>query len=669
MSGASIPDSSVAETLKAMQQTMSEMSQKFSDVEKAVDTLKTTQVSLGQSVNTIQSRVRSLGAGNTMGVRRSMFNTPSSRVRNETNEQTTPDPAIQPVEEETQLEDEDQLVDQYDQESFDQLETMRKVSQELKEMKSKFHQATSSEPDINRVIEEARRTPFIPRIANLRIKDSRKLKLDPYSGLEDPKSYLAAFLIAAGRVELDEADEDAGYCKLFSENLCGQALMWFTQLEPGSINNFDELSAVFLKQYSILMDKSVSDADLWNLTQGPNESLRTFITKFKGVLSKLPRISQQSALSALRKGLWHDSRFKEDLILHKPDTIQDALFRANNWMEVEDEKESFAKRNKQAKPAVTFPTKKFEPRENQGPKKFGSQPLNNTVGKQFQGKRRSNTWIRDESLYCDIHKVTGHLTKDCSVLKKHLAELWASGDLSKFKIEDFVKEYHEAKDNPKDQNLKRPRQSNEEEPRSLKGKINVILGGSKLCRDTISAIKKHRRNVLLKANLGEEIDFQGASISFDEEETRHLERPHDDALVITLDVANFEVSRILIDTGSSVDLIFLGTLERMGISRADIVGPPSPLVAFTSESAMSLGTIKLPVLAKNVSKIVDFVVFDKPAAYNIILGTPWIYQMKAVPSTYHQCIKFPTPSGVETIRGSQEASRTCYLTSHRLKIQ
>ncbi|AED93862.1 unnamed protein product [Arabidopsis thaliana] len=33
-------------------------------------------------------------------------------------------------------------------------------------------------------------------------------------------------------------------------------------------------------------------------------------------------------------------------------------------MEVEDKKEIFAKRNKPAKPAVTFPTKKFEPREN-----------------------------------------------------------------------------------------------------------------------------------------------------------------------------------------------------------------------------------------------------------------------------------------------------------------
>ena len=167
----------------------------------------------------------------------------------------------------------------------------------------------------------------------------------------------------------------------------------------------------------------------------------------------------------------------------------------------------------------------------------------------------------------------------------------------------------------------------------------------------------------------EEVNYQGTSISFDEEETRHLERSHDDALVITLDVANFEVSRILVDTGSSVDLIFLGTLERMRISRANIVGPPSPLVVFTSESAMSLGTIKLRVLAGKMSKIVDFVVFDKPTTYNIILGTPWIYQMKAVPSTYHQCIKFPTPSGVETIQGDQEALRTCYLVSHRLKIQ
>ncbi|KAL1225358.1 hypothetical protein V5N11_009016 [Cardamine amara subsp. amara] len=106
----------------------------------------------------------------------------------------------------------------------------------------------------------------------------------------------------------------------------------------------------------------------------------------------------------------------------------------------------------------------------------------------------------------------------------------------------------------------------------------------------------------------------------------------------------------------------------MRINRADIVGPPPPLIAFISEISMSLETIRLPVLAARVSKIVEFTIFDRTAVYNIILDTPWIYQMKLVPSTYHQCVKFPTSTRIRTIKGDQEVSRSCYLTSDRLKI-
>ena len=126
---------------------------------------------------------------------------------------------VQPEDWETQLVSEDQFADQHEQENLYQLVTMRKVRREMKEMRSKFHQATSSELDINRVIKKARRPPFIPQIASLRIRDSRKLNLEMYNGLEDPKSYLAAFLIVARRVDLDEAEKDARYYKLFSENL------------------------------------------------------------------------------------------------------------------------------------------------------------------------------------------------------------------------------------------------------------------------------------------------------------------------------------------------------------------------------------------------------------------------------------------------------------------
>jgi len=67
--------------------------------------------------------------------------------------------------------------------------------------------------------------------------------------------------------------------------------------------------------------------------------------------------------------------------------------------------------------------------------------------------------------------------------------------------------------------------------------------------------------------------------------------------------------------------------------------------------------------------MIKFTVFDHPIAYNMILRTPWLYEMKAVPSTYHQCVKFPNPIGVKQILGSQRTSRMCYMIGHKLKIK
>ena len=48
-------------------------------------------------------------------------------------------------------------------------------------------------------------------------------------------------------------------------------------------------------------------------------------------------------------------------------------------------------------------------------------------------------------------------------------------------------------------------------------------------------------------------------ISFMDDEARCLIHPHTDALVVTLSVANEKVFRILIDTGSSADILFVST--------------------------------------------------------------------------------------------------------------
>ncbi|KAG7533254.1 Retrotransposon gag domain [Arabidopsis thaliana x Arabidopsis arenosa] len=590
--------------------------ERLNSIEQTLTSVQTTQTKLSNAQNTISSCLDNLSSARTTTYPRRLFQTPAQNRSGSTqtpptgrpastSNQTTVGDGSNPTEDENPQNQGNPAIDEgllMEEPDVILSDDFVKVRQELDEMKSKFHQATSSAPEIDRVIEETRRTPFTSRISNLRIKDSRKVKLPTYDG--------------------------------------------FTQLEPESIDSFKELSSAFLKQYSMFMEKATSDADLWNLTQGQNEPLRKYIAKFKEVIAKIPGVSHAAALSALRNGIWHESRFREEIIINRPSTIQDALFRATNWMEAEEEKLSLAKKHRPAKLVVGNPTKK--------------------------GRYNSpNTWVRDESAYCDIHRVNGHSTKDCSVLKKHLTELWAAGELANFNIEEFVESYHKEKEDSEASNPpeKKHKPNGPGTPNTPKKRIDIIMGGSKLCQDSIRSIKRHKKSAAIQTAVGFQSNEQTPSISFDNSDTQGLTGPHDDALVITLDVANFEVTRCLIDTGSSVDLIFLSTLQRIGISKADIIGPPAPLVAFTSNTSMSLGNIKLPVLAAGVPKIVEFIVFDRPAAYSIILGTPWIYQMKAIPSTYHQCVKFPTPAGIRTIRGDQETSRSCYLMGHRLKLK
>ena len=88
-------------------------------------------------------------------------------------------------------------------------------------------------------------------------------------------------------------------------------------------------------------------------------------------------------------------------------------------------------------------------------------------------------------------------------------------------------------------------------------------------------------------------------------------------------------------------------------SPSEIAEDPNPVVGLLGEATMTLGTINLSVKAGSMTKIVEFLVIDRPASYKVIIGTLWLNSMQAVPSTYHLCLKFPTPRGIETIWGDQ----------------
>ena len=78
-----------------------------------------------------------------------------------------------------------------------------------------------------------------------------------------------------------------------------------------------------------------------------------------------------------------------------------------------------------------------------------------------------------------------------------------------------------------------------------------------------------------------------------------------------------------------------------------------------------VGTVTLSVVVgvypQQVTKDMNFLVVDCSSSYNAIIGRPILNSWKAVTSTYHLSIKFPTEHRVEQVQGDQLAARECYL--------
>ncbi|KAL5545737.1 hypothetical protein UlMin_005424 [Ulmus minor] len=79
---------------------------------------------------------------------------------------------------------------------------------------------------------------------------------------------------------------------------------------------------------------------------------------------------------------------------------------------------------------------------------------------------------------------------------------------------------------------------------------------------------------------------------------------------------------------------------------------------------MPLGRITLRVVFGvapcQASVSVNFLVVDSPSVYNTIIGRETLHALRAVASTYHMLLKFPTPNGIGVVDGAQTVSRETY---------
>jgi hypothetical protein len=252
--------------------------------------------------------------------------------------------------------------------------------------------------------------------------------------------------------------------------------------------------------------------------------------------------------------------------------------------------------------------------------------------------------VTSDTDYCEFHKKHGHKTEECNQLKDILEKMARSGELTQFIVKEFFeknvprytgkervykrtlpvrKDWIEKQNRYKARNEQRGEQS-VPEARERSPVIHVISGGLASGGDT----RRERRSYLdrqeglqvmrVDSYVGEKRPRE-EPICFSSRDREGITGPHDDAIVLSLKINVHRVERILIDTGSSADILYMPVFLAMGYEAEDLQPIRTPLVGFTGDTLQSEGRIKMRVdfgsPPQKVSTMVDFLVVDSPSAY------------------------------------------------------
>ena len=129
------------------------------------------------------------------------------------------------------------------------------------------------------------------------------------------------------------------------------------------------------------------------------------------------------------------------------------------------------------------------------------------------------------------------------------------------------------------------------------------------------------------------------AITFTDED---MEVEHPDyrrPLYLMATINGVEVRRALVDTEASLNLIALSTLEVVGLTNRRILGAPMEITEFEGSAESTEGYVQLALRIGPIVALTKFHVINSEVSYHVLLGRPWLYKHRLIPSTYHQYVK------------------------------
>ncbi|XP_050919124.1 uncharacterized protein LOC127136630 [Lathyrus oleraceus] len=151
-------------------------------------------------------------------------------------------------------------------------------------------------------------------------------------------------------------------------------------------------------------------------------------------------------------------------------------------------------------------------------------------------------------------------------------------------------------------------------------------------------------------------------LSFSDEELPDQGRNHNLAMHISMNYQEDVMSNLLVDTGSSLNVLPKSTLSKLSYQGVLMRFSGVVMKAFDGSRKTVIGEVDLPTKIGSCLFKITFQVMDINPAYNCLLGRLWIHEAAAVTSTLHQKLKF-MKNGKLVIVGGKQAMLVSHLSS------
>jgi hypothetical protein len=475
-----------------------------------------------------------------------------------------------------------------------------------------------------------------------------------YSGETRLELWLADYRLAC---QLGGTDDDNLIIRNLPLFLSDTARAWLEHLPPGQISNWDDLVQAFAGKFQGTYVRPGNSWDLRSYRQQPGESLWDYIRQFSKQRTELPNVTDLDVIGAFLAGTTcHDLVRK--LGRKTPTRASELMDIATKFASGQEAVEAIFRKDK--RPQGRQPEDVPEASTQRGTKKKGKKKLQEkrdaadadlVAAAEYKNPRKppggANLFDKTLKEPCPYHQgPVKHTLEECVMLQRHFHKAGPPAEGGRAHNND-KKEDHKAEEFPEVHDC-------------------FMIYGGPVANASARHRKQERREVCsVKVAALIYLYWSDKPITFDQgDRPDRVPSPGKYPLVVDPVIGNVRLTKVLMDGGSSLNIIYAETLGLLQVDLSSIRACAAPFHGIIpGKRVQPLEQLDLPVCFGTPSNFrretLTFEVVGFRGTYHAVLGRSCYAKFMVVPNYTYLKLKMSGPNGVITVGPTYRHAYEC----------